>query len=78
MFTIHQPSSDIFESFDHLILMNKGRIMYQGPVEAVDEYFGDREHPLPPKYNVSIYRAVYVDLWIETNAHRFCGLPIGS
>jgi hypothetical protein len=51
MFTIHQPSSDIFESFDHLILMNKGRIMYQGAVAAVDEYFGAREHPLPPKYN---------------------------
>ena len=51
MFTIHQPSSDIFESFDNLILMNKGRIMYQGAVAAVDEYFGTRERPLPPKYN---------------------------
>mmetsp|Transcript_7178 Transcript_7178/g.11911 ORF Transcript_7178/g.11911 Transcript_7178/m.11911 type:complete len:351 (-) Transcript_7178:307-1359(-) len=31
--------------------MNKGRIMYQGAVAVVDEYFGAREHPLPPKYN---------------------------
>lgn len=31
--------------------MNAGRIMYQGPVNVVDEYFGAREHPLPPKYN---------------------------
>lgn len=51
LFTIHQPSSDIFESFDRLIMMNAGRIMYQGPVNVVDEYFGAREHPLPPKYN---------------------------
>jgi ABC-type multidrug transport system ATPase subunit len=56
MFTIHQPSSDIFASFDHLILLSKGRIMYQGPVQAVDDYFGARGHPLPPKYNVSVFQ----------------------
>jgi ABC-type multidrug transport system ATPase subunit len=51
LFTIHQPSSEIFESFDRLILMNKGRVMYQGSVEDVPQYFEDRSSPLPPKYN---------------------------
>jgi ABC-type multidrug transport system ATPase subunit len=51
LFTIHQPSSEIFNSFDHLILMNKGRVMYQGAVAAVPEYFGARNHPNPPNYN---------------------------
>jgi len=51
MFTIHQPASDIFESFDHLILLNKGRVMYNGSVQDVPDYFGTRQQPLPPKYN---------------------------
>jgi hypothetical protein len=51
LFTIHQPASEIFNSFDHLILMNKGRVMYQGPVPDVPEYFGARGHPNPPNYN---------------------------
>eukprot|EP00545_Synedropsis_sp_CCMP1620_P006773 CAMPEP_0119029612 /NCGR_PEP_ID=MMETSP1176-20130426/40607_1 /TAXON_ID=265551 /ORGANISM="Synedropsis recta cf, Strain CCMP1620" /LENGTH=762 /DNA_ID=CAMNT_0006985961 /DNA_START=446 /DNA_END=2734 /DNA_ORIENTATION=- len=51
LFTIHQPSSEIFNSFDHLILLNKGRVMYQGAVSAVPDYFGARNHPSPPNYN---------------------------
>jgi len=51
LFTIHQPASEIFNSFDHLILMNKGRVMYQGPVPDVPAYFGARGHPNPPNYN---------------------------
>ncbi|CAB9512460.1 Putative white-brown complex homolog protein 30 [Seminavis robusta] len=51
LFTIHQPSSEIFNSFDSLILMNMGRVMYQGPTQSVPEYFGDRGHPNPPHYN---------------------------
>jgi ABC-type multidrug transport system ATPase subunit len=51
LFTIHQPSSAIFNSFDRLILMNKGRVMFQGPVGDVPEYFGQRGYPNPPNYN---------------------------
>ena len=49
LFTIHQPASEIFNSFDHLILLNKGRVMYNGLVQDVPEYFGQRRHPLPPR-----------------------------
>ena len=51
LFTIHQPSSEIFNSFDRLILMNKGRVMFQGPVGDVPNYFGERGFPNPPNYN---------------------------
>lgn len=51
MFTIHQPSSRIFREFDQLILLNKGRVMYQGPVDSVADYFGARGHPCPRNYN---------------------------
>jgi ABC-type multidrug transport system ATPase subunit len=61
LFTIHQPSSDIFKSFDNLILMNKGRVMYQGPVEQVNEYFAARSNPVPPNYNPAD--------WIMVSSH---------
>lgn len=51
LFTIHQPASEIFNSFDRLILMNKGRVMYQGLVQDVPEYFKERGNPNPPNYN---------------------------
>eukprot|EP00804_Cyclotella_cryptica_P020520 CCRYP_003379-RB/>CCRYP_003379-RB protein AED:0.21 eAED:0.21 QI:189/1/0.83/1/0.8/0.83/6/0/535 len=51
LFTIHQPSSDVFNSFDRLILLNKGMVMYQGPVSDVPEYFAKHNHPMPPNYN---------------------------
>jgi ABC-type multidrug transport system permease subunit len=51
LFTIHQPSSEIFNSFDHLILLNAGRVMYQGSVGNVPTFFGNCGHPNPPNYN---------------------------
>lgn len=51
MFTIHQPASEIFNSFDHLILMNQGQVMYQGSVSNVPIYFEARGHPLPENHN---------------------------
>ena len=51
LFTIHQPSSDVFNSFDRLILLNKGMVMYQGPVSEVPEYFARHNHPMPPMFN---------------------------
>ena len=51
LFTIHQPSSEIFNSFDQLILLNKGRVMYQGLVSDVPAYFQERGHGAPNNYN---------------------------
>ncbi|KAG7365608.1 ABC transporter [Nitzschia inconspicua] len=43
LFTIHQPASEIFNAFDRLILMNKGRVMFQGLVEDVPSYFKETQ-----------------------------------
>ncbi|KAL7545612.1 hypothetical protein ACHAWF_008965 [Thalassiosira exigua] len=51
LFTIHQPSSDVFNSFDRLILLNKGMVMFQGDVDDVPEFFAQHKHPMPKNYN---------------------------
>ena len=51
LFTIHQPSSKIFSQFDRLILLNKGRVMYQGDVPKIPEDFENLNHPIPANYN---------------------------
>jgi ABC-type multidrug transport system ATPase subunit len=53
LFTIHQPSSEIFDSFDRLILLNSGRVMYQGSVPDLPAYFSKRGYPIPKHYNPS-------------------------
>jgi len=51
LFTIHQPSSEVFNSFDNIILMNRGRVMFEGHVSTVNQFFDDRGHPVPQNYN---------------------------
>mmetsp|Transcript_44184 Transcript_44184/g.92887 ORF Transcript_44184/g.92887 Transcript_44184/m.92887 type:complete len:698 (-) Transcript_44184:19-2112(-) len=51
LFTIHQPSSEVFNSFDRLILLNKGMVMYQGPVNDIPDFFAQHNHPMPKNYN---------------------------
>lgn len=46
LFTIHQPSSEVFNSFDRVILLNRGCVMYQGPVQDVPDYFAMHKHPM--------------------------------
>mmetsp|Transcript_802 Transcript_802/g.1472 ORF Transcript_802/g.1472 Transcript_802/m.1472 type:complete len:677 (-) Transcript_802:13-2043(-) len=51
LFTIHQPSSEIFNAFDRLILMNKGKVMFQGKVNRINGFFKKRGHKVPKGYN---------------------------
>lgn len=51
LFTIHQPASEIFGSFDRVILLNHGRVMYQGSVADVPSYFSQRGQPVPAHHN---------------------------
>lgn len=60
IFTIHQPSSQIFASFDHLIFLHKGRLMYNGAVESVPDFCESRGHPCPKRHNPSAWMMVSV------------------
>lgn len=51
LFTIHQPSSDVFASFDRLVLLNRGRLMYQGLIKDINDDFERNGYPVPKNYN---------------------------
>ena len=36
---IHQPRYEVFEKFDHLILLSGGKCIYNGPAKETNEYF---------------------------------------
>lgn len=37
--TIHQPSSEVFEKFDRLLLMAEGRLAYLGELNEAARFF---------------------------------------
>jgi len=47
--TIHQPSRDIFETFDKIVVMAKGRICFVGHTQAAISYF-NYSHLLKPRH----------------------------
>ena len=50
--TMHQPSSQVFELFDTLLLLSKGQVIYHGPTNAAVNYFIQKPYSFPYKeYN---------------------------
>lgn len=49
--SIHQPSSEVFEMFDDVILLDKGQLVYQGEVKKCSEPFNELGHTCPEHYN---------------------------
>jgi ABC-type multidrug transport system ATPase subunit/ABC-type multidrug transport system permease subunit len=53
VFSIHQPRSDIFAMFDHLILLAQGECVYSGPAPDAAKHFAQLGHPCPSGYNAA-------------------------
>lgn len=53
--TIHQPSSQIYNLFDELLMMVRGNIIYQGPASQAVSYFASIGFPCPKLTNPSDY-----------------------
>ncbi|GFV96376.1 protein white [Trichonephila clavipes] len=49
--TIHQPSSDVFELFDDLLLMAEGRVAYRGKASMALDFFSRVGLKCPINYN---------------------------
>eukprot|EP01120_Amphizonella_sp_Union-15-10_P010524 TRINITY_DN4225_c0_g1_i1.p1 TRINITY_DN4225_c0_g1~~TRINITY_DN4225_c0_g1_i1.p1 ORF type:complete len:645 (+),score=104.75 TRINITY_DN4225_c0_g1_i1:69-2003(+) len=47
IYTIHQPSAEIMDQFDKLLLIGRGRVMYFGPSKEVIPYFKKIGYPCP-------------------------------
>jgi ABC-type multidrug transport system ATPase subunit len=60
--SIHQPSSEVFNSFDSLVLLGLGNVIFQGSIHDVDEPFKAMGLGVPPRTNV----ADHVMLLIQT------------
>ena len=75
LFTIHQPASEIFEAFDHLILLNHGRVMYQGAIADVPSYFALRGSPLPEKYNPADWIMMVAQKYTEEELDKADDFP---
>lgn len=52
--TIHQPNSQIYQTFDRIVLLAGGHALYEGPGGlAPAEYFAERGSPCIPGYNIA-------------------------
>ena len=49
--TIHQPASEIFETFDNLMLLHQGTVAYFGKADASLDHFGALGVRCPPHHN---------------------------
>lgn len=49
--TIHQPSTKVYNSFDQVMILSKGREAYTGDVKDATEYFESIGYPLPIQTN---------------------------
>lgn len=49
--TIHQPSSEVFELFDKLLLLALGRVIYLGPRQDAETYYSSLGIPCPRNFN---------------------------
>lgn len=63
--SIHQPSSSMFRSFDKLLMLSDGHVVYFGSPEASLEYLEKRQLPCPPGYNAADH---WMDLLVTDSA----------
>uniref|UniRef100_H2Z564 ABC transporter domain-containing protein n=1 Tax=Ciona savignyi TaxID=51511 RepID=H2Z564_CIOSA len=49
--TIHQPSSEVFELFDDLMILSMGRVVYHGEAAAAMQHYTENGSVCPPNYN---------------------------
>ncbi|KAH0475494.1 MAG: uncharacterized protein KVP18_001386, partial [Porospora cf. gigantea A] len=48
---VHQPRSQVFNLFDQVLLMSRGRIIFHGPPQTAVDYFTAIGYPCPASFN---------------------------
>jgi len=67
--TIHTPSSELFDTFDDLLLLAKGHVIYHGAREDAIPYFASVGYPVPARVNPSEHYMQVLQLDIEKLDH---------
>jgi len=49
--TIHQPNSFLWRKVDHVILLSKGKLVYEGKRSKMEAFFATNGHPTPKSWN---------------------------
>ncbi len=49
--TIHQPASEVFHKFDLVVILVGGRVLYNGAVTKMSEYFSAFNYEIPDHHN---------------------------
>ncbi len=73
--TIHQPNSQIFHLFDRLVLLAKGRLVYNGKASKAPRYFRKLGYETPANHNPSDYflNILHADVGDEEALERVSG-----
>jgi len=69
IYTIHQPSTQIYNIFDRIMLLTDGRIAYSGTRENVIPYFEQIKMPVPPQTNPAEFMLDIVNKDFSDAAH---------
>jgi len=78
--SIHQPSSQIFNMFDKLLLLCDGKMAYFGEVKNCAQHFASLELPCPANYNLADhickyhkvhYQLGYSEVLLDLRVNRF-------
>ena len=59
---LFQPSSEIFEKFDRLVLMAEGRLAYIGDLNRAADFFAAQGFNIPKNYNPAVSLRIYLFL----------------
>jgi ABC-type multidrug transport system ATPase subunit len=65
--SIHQPSTKVYNGFDKLMILSRGREAFSGDLKDAPTYFDSIGAPVPPQMNPAGKRMVmFYDARVET------------
>lgn len=70
IFTIHQPSSRLFNMLDRLILLHRGDTIYQGDAQGIVPYMSSLGIEMHAKYNISDFFMLEVSDYKRKTSHN--------
>ena len=70
---IHQPRTTIYNLLDHLVLLSRGNIIYDGPPNQIRSYLEYHYEPLPPETGIADWM-----MDIVTSVEKKCELNINT